>query len=1016
MQDLKTLENKKNIRQKFFDIISAGLIRLDFDNNLRLLDLNDIGYKMFGYTKEQFATELNNEAINLVYEEDRPTTTQFMRSIRDNNYLESYQHRVVRRDGKILWLQGTASSYVDDEGKKSAIITFFDVTERKQLEQKLSEKIEALEISEKRYALAVIHADVIVFDYIIATKQTIYSDIAVEKYSFPHIVDNAVEKSIRKGRIHPISIDKIREAYSRISDGEAVVNCTIVLIDSNGKERINDLSLTNIFDKSGIPIRAIGILRDITQQMLFASEKQYKDTLVAGSLINYEINISKDIIISGSEYWKNALNVTTNSFSQIIEAMKEKFIHVEDKKKFDKFISRDNLIKLFNKGIVNSKIEYRRLVEGNKFIWVSNTIHLIRDINTQDIKALCYIIDINDMKEQELKAFDQKYYYDMFVNKSVRVYKTNITKNIISQGNDKILSKKSKNNYDKAIDFFYKKNLHKEDRVLFNEKFLRKNIIKNYQLGIKEIYSEHRHINKDGESRWFSCVMNLSEEQDSGDICGVCYIHDINDSKVKEIELIYKSEHDSLTGVYNKITTEKMIEEYLLCEDGSRGNHAFFIFDIDYFKPINDNFGHAFGDMVLSQVAKKIQMLFRSEDIIGRIGGDEFVFFMKNIAGTDFVASKANEICNAVHDQYKQNGKTFNLSSSIGVAMYPENGVNYKDLYTNADTALYVSKANGKNKFTLYCESMNYTQTSVKNIEQKEFIEDKIFEKNVIEYVFRILYESNDKEGTINSILELIGKHFKVSRTYIFENSDDNKLLQNTFEWCNTGVTSQIHQLQNISYEYLGNYWENFNSDGIFYMPDVLDAPPNIRTILEPQKVKSMIQFSIVKQEKFLGFVGFDQNEFSRVSSKSEISEMKIISNLLGVFILELRASQRNIAIKETALSIVNALNSYSYVIDRDTYTLLFINEKTQSVVKNSKIGDTCYEVFFKQKHPCEICPMKKLSKNIKKNDNQKHSLEIYNTTFNLWTKATASWIDWTDGGKACLVESLDISDYKKHT
>lgn len=1012
MKDIKKLENKIAPSTDFFNSISAGIIILDFDNNLRLLALNDSGYQMLGYTKEQFATELNNEAMNIVYEEDRAATAQFMLSIRANNYLESYQHRIVRRDGKILWMQGTASAYMDAAGNKSAIITFLDITERKELEKKLSEKIAALEYSEKRYELAVIHADVVVFDYIIETKQIFYSDIAVEKYNYPPVISDAVEKIIADGKVHPISVDKMRDAYQRIVDGEAVVECTLVLIDSNGKERVNDLSLTNIFDKMGNPVRAIGILRDITQKMLFASETQYKETMLVGSLFNYEINVTKDLIISGMGFWKNALNLHTNSFSQIIALVKEKIVHIDDREKFGEFIARNNLVKLFNQGIINTKLEYRQMTEGNKFIWVSNNIHLIRDISTQDIKGLCYINDINDKKQQELNISEQKHYYDLFIRKSARVYNINVTKDIITQTNE-AATKYGNDSYDKKAKFFIKNILHQEEVAAFKEKFLRKNMIRAYKSGVKELYSEHRHVNKEGKITWFSFSLHFSEDIQTKDILATCYVQNINNTKVRETELIYKSEHDSLTDVYNKITTEKMVEAYLLSADGRKGKHAFFIFDIDYFKPINDNFGHVFGDMILSQVAKKAQSLFRAEDIIGRIGGDEFVVFMRNISGAELVKLKADEICKALREQYKQRGEIFNLSSSIGISLYPEHGLSYKDLYMHADTALYVSKDNGKNKFTFYDESMNCTQTSIKTIDQKELLEDKVFDENVTEYVFRILYESNDKEAAINSILELVGRHFKASRSYIFENSLDNKTINNTFEWCDLGVSAQISELQNIRHEDLDNYWENFDADGIFYMPDTISADARIKAYLEPQSIKSMIQFSIIKHGKLVGFVGFDQNDFCRVCAKSEISEMKFIANLLGVFILELRASQRNEAIKDTALSIVNALNSYSYVIDRNSYKLLFINEKAKYVVKTAQIGDTCYEAFWNMKSSCEVCPMKYLSKDGKVGK-QKYSLEIYNDNLDLWVKTTASWIDWTDGGKACLIESLDINDYKK--
>ncbi|MEG0310813.1 MAG: GGDEF domain-containing protein, partial [Eubacterium sp.] len=134
--------------------------------------------------------------------------------------------------------------------------------------------------------------------------------------------------------------------------------------------------------------------------------------------------------------------------------------------------------------------------------------------------------------------------------------------------------------------------------------------------------------------------------------------------------------------------------------------HSFFIVDLDYFKIVNDRFGHAFGDMVLSETASEIDRLFRKEDILGRIGGDEFVVFMKNVQNEEIIRLKAQEICDKVSKIYVQNNIEFKVTISVGVAIYSSHGINFDQLYRHSDIALYDVKARGRNGFSIYNEEM----------------------------------------------------------------------------------------------------------------------------------------------------------------------------------------------------------------------------------------------------------------------------------------------------------------------
>ena len=164
-------------------------------------------------------------------------------------------------------------------------------------------------------------------------------------------------------------------------------------------------------------------------------------------------------------------------------------------------------------------------------------------------------------------------------------------------------------------------------------------------------------------------------------------------------ELKVKAEIDEMTKLLNKATAEKMAKQIL--EEYPDENHAILMIDIDNFKNVNDRLGHDVGDHVISVVAGIISMQFGGSDIVGRIGGDEFMVFMKDVKDREDARRKAQNIVDALCK--KENLSIPDcVSVSIGMAFSDESGIEYEPLFKKADEALYVSKEKGKSCYTEY--------------------------------------------------------------------------------------------------------------------------------------------------------------------------------------------------------------------------------------------------------------------------------------------------------------------------
>lgn len=167
-------------------------------------------------------------------------------------------------------------------------------------------------------------------------------------------------------------------------------------------------------------------------------------------------------------------------------------------------------------------------------------------------------------------------------------------------------------------------------------------------------------------------------------------------------ELQNKAETDLLTGLLNKIATQKHIEEYLEGE-GKNKNAMLCVLDIDNFKKINDTLGHAFGDQVLSELGAGIRSEFRITDIVGRIGGDEFLVFLKDIKTDEIRVKEAARVAGFFKDFKAGDYVKYSATASIGVAMYPKNGKTFEELYKAADRGVYLAKQRGKNRLC-FCD------------------------------------------------------------------------------------------------------------------------------------------------------------------------------------------------------------------------------------------------------------------------------------------------------------------------
>ncbi|OOB77791.1 MAG: hypothetical protein BEN19_01250 [Epulopiscium sp. Nuni2H_MBin003] len=199
---------------------------------------------------------------------------------------------------------------------------------------------------------------------------------------------------------------------------------------------------------------------------------------------------------------------------------------------------------------------------------------------------------------------------------------------------------------------------------------------------------EYRLRTDTDDYEWYNDHIRVDQDLDS--IKAIIVTSNIQQQK----NLMYNASVDDLTGIFNRKSTEELINSYI----NLNHNGVLFLIDIDNFKAINDTLGHTTGDKVLKDIAQKLTTIFRSTDIIGRLGGDEFIVFIKSDID---VHSKATQLCNSVISTYSDGRNDVTISASVGICMVTQELNTFNKLYEMADTMLYASKDQGKNTFNV---------------------------------------------------------------------------------------------------------------------------------------------------------------------------------------------------------------------------------------------------------------------------------------------------------------------------
>ena len=454
-----------------------------------------------------------------------------------------------------------------------------------------------------------------------------------------------------------------------------------------------------------------------------------------------------------------------------------------------------------------------------------------------------------------------------------------------------------------------------------------------------------------GEHRWFALFCTLLRDEQGRPVRTIGILRDIDRQKKEQLSLLDKSRLDAMTGLLNKSTTEERIRAALETV-GPNNVGVLLMIDVDFFKRVNDTLGHLAGDEVLLQIVRQLRKTFREDDIIGRVGGDEFHIFLQDVKDTAFVSEKANRLCQAIQHLFEQEKNEPIVTISIGIAVTGKDKT-YHELFRQADIALYHAKANGKNRFVFYGQDLN---RSPKPFSEVSALTVGSVRDGILVDILDVLFSTADVSEGIWKGLEFVGHALQIDRILVFEKSLDMKRVSATYEWAVSPKWQNRSQYQDCAVSEL-NMPSSREANGIYYCSDLSRLTDTEKTFLKGSAPVAYLQCDIVQDDRIVGYISFEEYTRQRIWTQQEIDALVLMAKMIGERIRQQHSVQLLSHSYHTMRAILNGLSGvYIYVIDENK-NILYFNDNAFKWYPKLHRGMKCYRVLRNRNTPCSACP-----------------------------------------------------------
>ncbi len=525
---------------------------------------------------------------------------------------------------------------------------------------------------------------------------------------------------------------------------------------------------------------------------------------------------------------------------------------------------------------------------------------------------------------------------------SVRFLGNAMQGTIVNESSEYVMSEAYNENY-----------VHKDDIELYKE------LIDNMSKGIKKPI-DLRFIQPDNTYKYYRIIYEFIFNKQDHPIIIIGKGIDISENKI----LQEQTRFDSLTECYNKINVETLIEQQLK-KDRSLTSALLFV-DINDFKSFNENYGHFSGDEILKQLISRVKSWSDSNDIIGRIGGDEFVVYVYDASNKVNFKKRIESLLASINDEYNIQGANVRVRVCVGIS-YCDDGCNsYETCIQRADRALLVAKISKETDWLFYDETIeNYSISAIDKVSKASKISGLNVDHSLTSSIFNILYERNSDLTSINSALQYLAQSYGASRCFVAESFDNGATYSCTYEWCKEDFPSHLKSGRPISSDLIVDLLGHASVTGVYACEDIQTSGLNSSLVdaLNKSKAKALLQAQVKKDNIVTFFICVEDCVKSRAWTEVQINTLMYMTRVFSIVLQGKHLHEEVRLLSEhnkISAFVGDNTDNFIYIVDPDNYQLLYMNKKALEMYGNPSESEwktkKCYELLHNKTAPCEFC------------------------------------------------------------
>lgn len=677
--------------------LSSGIIikQLGLENMPQYLSGNILN--LLGYSMQEAEHISESGYKDVIYPDDyqRIIDTVAQHKANETQHFE-IEFRFIKKDGSLIWVKEAADRLDDFAVEEAYLIVFTDITDLKDAEMQLR-------MREEEYRIAVSHSKNVIVRYNIA-ERTIYipKEMAIQ-VDLPERIEDVPYQIIQRGFIRPVSIESYSKLFECANRGENY-STEIAAEGAGGKEYWFQSVSTVVFDDRHIPASAIILFSDITEQK--QTEKVMNGLKEAEQLFQIIVESSNKLLLR--------YNFASHSFEPYGPAAQTLFSNLSTPYTFEKIIStnlfekkKQNDLYAFYMQMKNGAPKGTTLIKVKnhdaQWGWYECSFITIFDSQNLPQYAVVFCEDVTTLRENKLAS--QR--FKDAVKPGSRGIEVNLEYNLTTDTFESMdgewptfFHAMLTGSYTSAI-LQIAQYIPSDTKNEFVRRLSRDSLLAAFEAGANSDTIEIL-VGDEGETMWIQLYYQILKEPYTDQISIWLSFRNIDDKKKNELKLVEMAQIDAVTGIYNRVGLKAKVEEKRhIIDEGAMS--LFIMLDIDGFGRINDTFGHVYGDQLLRELAQTLKLLLNENNIVARIGGDEFAIYAFGLTDMNMVNERMRILIAAAYRDLKAGLK---LSISAGVAISPKDGTDLQVLYEKADTALYYAKITGRDKYILYSDHL----------------------------------------------------------------------------------------------------------------------------------------------------------------------------------------------------------------------------------------------------------------------------------------------------------------------